>query len=262
MKKFIVVVVAVATIACSCDIAVIGGSGESRFDKSEFNVTSPWLDLGLPSGTQWFCMNVGAKTISDVGNFYAWGEPEPKTDYSWNTYFDWDGTKSKIDGCYIYNCSKYNQSYGYLHELADEDDICTQKYGVKAHTPNITEWQELFDNTTESFEVVNGVQCVVYTSKINGVPVYFPMGGIKTGTNHWPGTINLEQSKPIAWLWTANLIPEDGFYCSTMGGTAVYVSFDSSVFYVNGVPYSTNDSLASTQDRCRGLNVRAVKSIK
>jgi len=261
MKKIVMVLAAVAAMVCSCDIVEFG-TDEAELDHNVYNITNPWLDLGLPSGNLWFCMNVGAKTITDAGNFYAWGELEPKDNYSWDTYFDWDGTRSKIDGCYIYNCAKYNQSYGYLHELADEDDICTQKYGVKAHTPNIKEWQELFDNTTESFEVVDGVQCIVYTSKTNGASIYFPMCGIKTGTNHWPGTINLEQSKPIAWLWTANLIPEDGFYCSTMGGTAVYVSFSTAVFYVNGVPFSTNDSLASTQDRCRGLNVRAVKSVK
>jgi len=31
------------------------------------------VDLGLPSGTKWATMNVGASTITDYGNYYLWG---------------------------------------------------------------------------------------------------------------------------------------------------------------------------------------------
>lgn len=33
-----------------------------------------WIDLGLPSGTQWRCCNEGASTPSAYGNFYTFGE--------------------------------------------------------------------------------------------------------------------------------------------------------------------------------------------
>lgn len=49
-----------------------------------------FVDFGLPSGTLWSTKNIGA-TNGDTaeswyGNYYAWGETETKSDYSWYTY--------------------------------------------------------------------------------------------------------------------------------------------------------------------------------
>lgn len=44
------------------------------------------VDLGLPSGTKWANMNVGAFLTEDYGDYYAWGETITKEEYSWNTY--------------------------------------------------------------------------------------------------------------------------------------------------------------------------------
>lgn len=42
------------------------------------------VDMGL--SVKWAAWNVGATEPSDYGNFYAYGEIEPKTDYSEATY--------------------------------------------------------------------------------------------------------------------------------------------------------------------------------
>lgn len=63
------------------------------------------VDLGLPSGIKWMECNVGANTPTEYGNYYAWGELAPKTDYSWATYkFNPSG-----DGTTI---TKYNSTDG------------------------------------------------------------------------------------------------------------------------------------------------------
>ena len=36
-----------------------------------------YVDLGLPSGTLWANMNVGATQESDSGFYYQWGDTEP-----------------------------------------------------------------------------------------------------------------------------------------------------------------------------------------
>ena len=33
-----------------------------------------YVDLGLPSGTKWATMNVGATSITDYGNYYQYGK--------------------------------------------------------------------------------------------------------------------------------------------------------------------------------------------
>ena len=40
------------------------------------------VDLGLPSGLKWATCNVGANTPFGYGNYYAWGEIEPKESYT------------------------------------------------------------------------------------------------------------------------------------------------------------------------------------
>ena len=45
-----------------------------------------WVDLGLPSGTKWATCNVGASKPEEYGDYYAWGETEPKRKYSESTY--------------------------------------------------------------------------------------------------------------------------------------------------------------------------------
>lgn len=52
-----------------------------------------FVDLGLVSGTKWAKYNIGASSISDYGDYFAWGETETKSDYSWETYnygSDWN----------------------------------------------------------------------------------------------------------------------------------------------------------------------------
>ena len=44
------------------------------------------VDLGLPSGTLWANKNIGAKTTSGYGDYYAWGEVKAKSDYVLQTY--------------------------------------------------------------------------------------------------------------------------------------------------------------------------------
>lgn len=45
-----------------------------------------YVDLGLPSGLKWATCNVGATTPEEYGDYFAWGEVEPKETYSWSTY--------------------------------------------------------------------------------------------------------------------------------------------------------------------------------
>ena len=40
------------------------------------------VDLGLPSGTKWADMNVGAKSPAHYGDYFAWGEIKPKKTYT------------------------------------------------------------------------------------------------------------------------------------------------------------------------------------
>jgi len=58
------------------------------------------VNLGLPSGLLWCEYNLGAypgnKAEDWYGDYYAWGETKPKSDYSWETYKHCNGTEHSL----------------------------------------------------------------------------------------------------------------------------------------------------------------------
>ena len=71
----------VGTITCKAN----DGSGVSA--TCQVTITKPdggepeeyeYVDLGLPSGTLWATMNVGASNPEECGDYFAWGEVYPK----------------------------------------------------------------------------------------------------------------------------------------------------------------------------------------
>lgn len=40
-----------------------------------------WVDLGL--SVKWATCNIGASSPNEVGLYFAWGETEPKQNYTW-----------------------------------------------------------------------------------------------------------------------------------------------------------------------------------
>ena len=45
-----------------------------------------YVDMGLPSGTYWANMNLGATEPYECGCYFAYGETEPKETFTWENY--------------------------------------------------------------------------------------------------------------------------------------------------------------------------------
>ena len=54
------------------NVSLITENGEVKYEK-EPTPSYDWVDLGLPSGTKWRKMNVGAETETDYGDCYMYG---------------------------------------------------------------------------------------------------------------------------------------------------------------------------------------------
>ena len=91
-----------------------------------------WVDLGLTSGTLWATCNVGATAPEDYGDYFAWGETEPKEDYSWSTY-KWCNGSYKTQTKYCTN-SKYG-TVDDKTELEPEDDAAFVNWGSTWRMP-------------------------------------------------------------------------------------------------------------------------------
>ena len=113
--------------------------------------TYEYVDLGLPSGTLWAKMNVGANSETDPGLYFAWGETEGYTaeqvgvdkQFTWADYkFNPSGDGSTF--------TKYNSTDGKA-VLDLEDDAARANWGGDWHIPTKEQCIELFSGTTNGF---------------------------------------------------------------------------------------------------------------
>lgn len=158
-----------------------------------------YVDLGLPSGTLWATCNVGANSPEECGDYFAWGETEPKTTYNLSTYFD-------------RTCEKYNISGG-LTELQPEDDAATVNWGSGWQIPSYDQLNELINYTTSEWAIVNGFKCRKITSEINGNSIFLPAAGY---SNDEAGI----DAGNIGYYWLRSLNPiEDPQFASRLANT-------------------------------------------
>ena len=160
-----------------------------------------YVDLGLPSGTLWATCNVGADNPEDYGDYFAWGETQPKDTYNWSTYQYCNGSSSTL--------TKYcnNSSYGYngftddLTTLLPEDDAATANWGSDWRMPTKEEWQELYDNTTMTWTTQNGVNGRLFTAS-NGNSLFLPAAGYR-------GSSSLYGAGSYGYYWSSSLYTDD-----------------------------------------------------
>ncbi len=189
-----------------------------------------YVDLGLPSGTLWATMNIGANTPEGYGWILAWGETMEKRYYDYSTYFDY------VDDSDVGYFKKYNTNGG-KYTLDPEDDAAHVFWGGDWRIPTPAELDELrnTDNCTWTWTTQNDVWGYKVTSRRNSKSIFLPAAG------HWGGLNYLSRGE-IGNYWSSLL------YASSSGysGYAYYLEFDS-----RGVKWYQDN-------RINGRSIRAV----
>lgn len=117
-----------------------------------------YVDLGLPSGTLWATYNVGASSPYEGGDYFAWGEVEPKDDFTWENYKFFEG----------YEVDLNNGEWAVLKDIGN--NICGTEYDAARHQwgsgwrlPSDEELYELRMVCWNKYTTENGVRgCRVY----------------------------------------------------------------------------------------------------
>lgn len=123
------------------------------------------IDLG--NAGKWACCNVGAKSPTEYGHLYAWGETSPKQEYSWSTY-------SMCKNGEWNRLNKYNKN-DYITYLEDGDDAAYVNWGSAWKTPTNVAIENLIKYTSQFPVSINGVKgCIVYKNK--GHKLFLPSG--------------------------------------------------------------------------------------
>ena len=189
----------------TCTITCRLTNDSSIYAECQVTVTAlPYVDLGLPSGTLWAKCNVGASTPEGYGDYFAWGETTPKTNYGWGNYAHSNASGTKM----FKYCSL--SSFGTvdnLSELEAEDDAATANpaWGEEWQTPSYEQMSELFNdaNTTRAFTTQNGVNGLLITSVHNSRKIFLPAAGQYTSDSvngasvsgcYWSRTVGEEDS--------------------------------------------------------------------
>ena len=160
-----------------------GGSGNFYTSTSPNNRPQPqsanehkYVDLGLPSGTLWATCNVGADEPEDYGSYYAWGETSIKSIYNMSTYRYANGDHNRLTK--YCNDSEYGDN-GFidgLTQLQVGDDPAAANWDSRWRIPSVAQWEELMNNTTQTWTTRNGVKGRLFTAK-NGESIFLPASG-------------------------------------------------------------------------------------
>ncbi len=151
----------------------INKKGVSYGEIVEFETLSRFVDLGL--SVNWAMCNVGANRPEDYGDYFAWGEVEPKMVYDWSTY-----KYCVNDGG---NLTKYciHSEYGNNNFIDNKvvldlvDDVASVNWG-DCRMPTYPEIEELKNEcewTLITKKGVNGYQVL----GPNGNSIFLPMAG-------------------------------------------------------------------------------------
>ena len=186
--------------------------GNSNTDNSSGSVSAPtgtenghgYVDLGL--SVKWATCNVGATKPEEYGNYYAWGEIEPKTDYSPDNY-KWGTATQEEWGWNLETLTKYNTSSSYgtvdnktVLELAD--DAAAVNWGGAWRMPTEAELKELRENCawkwTDNYNNT-GIAGRIVTSNINGNSIFLPSAGSRYGVD-----LHLAGNDGIYWSSSLN----------------------------------------------------------
>lgn len=188
------------------------------------------IDLGL--SVLWADRNIGADSLIDYGNFFAWGETDFKEMTTWHNYKyfkDGDGNRL-MKYCNQINFGNRN-FVDNLTELAFEDDAAVAIFGKGWHIPSEKDFNELIENCDWEWMEIEGVKGCLFTSKINNQKCFLPAANAMWAVNSIPG------NGGFYWSSSLNLTSPDN---------AQALHFDSS-----------NISIACYY-RCHGFPVRAV----
>lgn len=187
------------------------------------------VDLGLPSGIKWASFNLGASSPEEYGNYFAWGETDPKSNYSWSTYkFGNSAAFTK------YNTKSDNGTVDNITVLEPEDDAAHVILDDSWRMPTDEEWTELRNNCTWTRVTDyngSGINGELVTAT-NGNSIFLPEAGYRSDTF-------LNSVGTVGDYWSSSLITNN----------------PSSAWMVNFNPSSVR---RFTENRYRGCSIRPV----
>ena len=140
-----------------------------------------YVDLGLPSGTKWAKCNIGAKTETDFGYYFAWGETNPKNSFTEENY-NYEKQESYVDS----DGFTHNRDKNIVCISGDSKyDAATANWGNGWSMPTKEQFDELIYKCNWEWVSKNGVYGYKVTGN-NGKYIFLPAAE----SRQWPNLLN------------------------------------------------------------------------
>ena len=167
------------------------------------------VDLGL--SVKWAPFNIGAEKPEDNGDYFSWGETEPKSRYGFGDYILGDTTDFWEMKFYKYNNDTLYGTVDGRTVLEPQDDAAHVKWGGGWRMPTKAEWEELRNCCTWTWDTVSGVSGLRIISNKPGYTdrsIFLPAASYCTGDimNH----SDYEMSDYMSWYLSSTLSDTDG----------------------------------------------------
>ena len=172
-----------------------------------------YVDLGLPSGVLWATCNIGADSPEDYGDYFAWGETQPKDYYYWDSYKWMTDGMSSWAGVNKYTFADgqtsgvwYNSNGEFIGDnktiLELSDDAANANWGGDWRMPTKEDQDELRTECTWNWTTKNGVNGYTVTGP-NGNSIFLPAAGYRFDSdlhgagyngNYWSSSLYTDDS--------------------------------------------------------------------
>ena len=205
MKKFFTFAIcAMAVLFASCEKNEPSldkdnpSSGSETMEDSISNTTNDheYVDLGL--SVKWATCNVGANKPEECGDYFAWGETQPKSTYSWSTY-KW--CRGSYDTQTKYCTRSIHGTVDNKTTLEAADDAARANWGGSWRMPTDAELTELREQCTWTWTTQNGIYGYKVTSKKSGYTnksIFLPAAGYRLGSS-------LDRAGILGSYWSSSL---------------------------------------------------------
>lgn len=153
----------------------------------------------------WADCNLGTDKPEGYGDYYAWGETEAKSDYSWSTYKWANGEYNKLTKYCPTDKTDYWDGAGSPDGktvLDPEDDVAHVKLGGNWRMPTKAEQDALRSQCTWTWTTKNGVNGREVKSKVNSNSIFLPAAGHRYRYGY--GT-NLSYAGSYGYFWSSSL---------------------------------------------------------
>jgi len=213
----------------------MGKAQENLYTTAELH---EYVDLGL--SVKWATCNVGANTPEEFGDYFAWGETAPKSEYTWSSYTYCTDDEGKKFSKYVLKKRQGDKDGKNTLDLSD--DAAHVNWGDNWRMPTSQEVNELCQKCQFVLEEMNGVMGYRVYSRVNKNSIFIPFAG-----SYSTDIFNPEGGA----YWTSNLVSKGNLF--DCGSTIIRIMalryhFDGHSNFVG-----IGDAV-----RCLGMSVRPV----